>query len=132
VHVAEFDDTVTFATIDRFAIVGDSITNGGGKRGKHAVCIASMLSDWNICNFGISGHTYITLNNAIRSGRTFPCGLSFSEAKPVYAILVSQHNDYRYWQVNPNHYYRSLERMILLIKNYGTQPILATEQLNYE
>lgn len=119
---------ISAATSDSILIAGDSLTEGAHcLRGHSWPSIVSMLTDWRIEPYGVSGNdAYDMTTRIVTNAPTY--GWGPRDIKPTYVALVDIANDtnlmmtssYRYWE-------RDLELAVQAIKALGARPIITNE-----
>ncbi|WP_368868664.1 hypothetical protein [Proteus penneri] len=125
-------EIISIVNSDKIVILGDSYTESMHTlKDKSYAANVSMLTDWRIEPYGVSGHDCIMMNQRIiDNAPTFGWGIKDMGASHV--MLMSQTNDagkrsvsYRFWQSD-------LQRAIQSILAIGAKPIVSTEHPKIE
>ncbi|HGK4748548.1 TPA: SGNH/GDSL hydrolase family protein [Klebsiella quasipneumoniae] len=125
---AEFiSEKITVKNSSKIVILGDSYTESmHALKDKSYAAMVSMLTDWRIEPYGVSGNDCVMMNQRIISNSpTFGWGIRDMGASHV--VIISQTNDaakrsisYRYWQ-------EDMQRVIQSVRALGAKPIFSTE-----
>ncbi|WP_129678651.1 SGNH/GDSL hydrolase family protein [Klebsiella variicola] len=125
---AEFiSEKITVKNSSKIVILGDSYTESmHALKDKSYAAMVSMLTDWRIEPYGVSGNDCVMMNQRIISNSpTFGWGIRDMGASHV--VIISQTNDaakrsisYRYWQDD-------MQRVIQSVRALGAKPIFSTE-----
>ncbi|HBU2528323.1 TPA: hypothetical protein MCU09_000462, partial [Klebsiella pneumoniae] len=130
---AEFiSEKITVKNSSKTVFAGDSYTDSmHALRDKSYAAVLSSLTDWRIEPYGVSGNTYLMINDRIlNNSNTFGWGIRDMGASHV--VIISQTNDaairatnWRYWQAN-------MERVVRSVRALGAKPIICTEHPQIE
>lgn len=114
---------VTIKNSDRILIVGNSYTEGVYViRGKHYVPTLSMLSDYQVVNYGKSAATLASLYTYLEAGTVF-YGFSPSANSVTYAVIACIQNN----SGTSDQYYSDLIKLVRKLETMGARVILSTE-----
>ena len=133
VSSAEFiSEKITVKNSSKTVFAGDSYTESmHALKDKSYAAVLSSLTDWRIEPYGVSGNTYLMINDRIlNNSKTFGWGIGDMGASHV--VIISQTNDaairatnWRYWQA-------SMERVVRSVRALGAKPIICTEHPQIE
>ncbi|HBU2533322.1 TPA: hypothetical protein MCU09_005652, partial [Klebsiella pneumoniae] len=125
-------EKITVKNSSKTVFAGDSYTDSmHALRDKSYAAVLSSLTDWRIEPYGVSGNTYLMINDRIlNNSKTFGWGIRDMGASHV--VIISQTNDaairatnWRYWQAN-------MERVVRSVRALGAKPIICTEHPQIE
>jgi hypothetical protein len=118
---------ISVQSADKVAALGDSYTASyGSLLGKNWLSLVSMLTDWNVANFAVSGETYQTNLARIRSAALTFGNRSWKDYGVTYAALLSAKNDANF-TASLDQYVDDLRATAETVKSFGSIPVICTE-----
>lgn len=119
---------VTLSNSETIVLVGDSYTASHyTQKDKAYISILSMLTDYRLQNFAVSGNDSLDMTYRIVNDLSYVDGQKFSDMNATYAFLLSHTNDGQFRSANLSYYKDNIERLIYAVKAAGTMPILCSE-----
>ena len=122
-------NVIDLFNVDRIVAIGDSYTESHYTvKDKSWISKVSLLSDYNVDNFALSGDTYRGQLNKIRTGSyayAKTSGITWESLHPTHALMICKTNDTKY--MNCQQFIYDMMATVDVTKGLGAIPIIATE-----